>query len=110
MKIEQEVRGRTLIIRLGGELDVKTAPEFRETTEAALERHAPNHLLINLDGVSFIDSTGLGAILGRYRRIQQGGGRMSLVAPSPNVRRVMELSGIFKIMPAYRSEERALEG
>ncbi len=110
MKIEQEARGRTLIIRLGGELDVKTAPEFRETTEAAIDRHAPNHLVLNLGEVSFVDSTGLGAILGRYRRLQQSAGRMSLVAPAPNVRRVMELSGIFKIMAAYRSEERALEG
>ncbi len=110
MKIEQEVRGRSLIIRLGGELDVKSAPEFREATEAALDRHSSNHLILNLENVSFVDSSGLGAILGRYRRLQQGGGRMSLVAPAPNVRRVMELSGLFKIMPVFRAEERALEG
>lgn len=109
MKIEVERRGETLIVRCQGELDLHTAIQFREEVEAYLQRYKTIcNLILNLDGVSFVDSSGLGVILGRYKEIRQRGGQMILVHLQPQVHRVFELSGLFKIMTLRRSEEEAL--
>lgn len=108
MKLETERRGETLIVRCQGELDMHTAIQFREGVQGQLRQKAISNLILNLDEVSFVDSSGLGVILGRYKEIRQRGGQMILVRLQPQVHRVFELSGLFKIMPVRRSEEEAL--
>ncbi len=110
MLVQEVFSAGHVILRLEGELDLGTAETFRRAAEEALERHGSYRLVLNLAGVSFIDSSGLGAILGRYRRIAQRQGRMALVAPPENVRAMLELSGVFKVIPIYDSEQKALAG
>lgn len=109
MGIEKKYQRDTLIVKLTGELDLVVAEEFRRTVDSELERRQIRNLVINLAGVSFIDSSGLGAILGRYKRIAQGGGRISIAAPRPPVRKILELSGFPRLMPFFESEKLALE-
>lgn len=104
MRIEWEARGGNLVVRLKGELDLLTADEFRRTVEEALDRTGARNLYLNLEGVTFIDSSGLGVILGRFKRISQMKGRMGIIGPTPAVRPILELSGIFRIMPVLESE------
>lgn len=110
MRVEETFAAGHVILRLGGELDMHTAEAFRRAAEDALERHGTYRLVVNLAGVSFIDSSGLGALLGRYRRIAQRQGKLALVAPPENVRAMLELSGVFKVIPVYDSEQKALAG
>lgn len=104
MRIECETRGRNLVVRLNGELDLLTADAFRQTVERALDRSGAKNLFLNLEGVTFIDSSGLGVILGRFKRISQISGRMGIIGPTPGVRPILELSGIFRIIPILESE------
>lgn len=99
MKIDFEAGRNQLTVRLVGELDEHTATQFREAVEARLDEDEGRDLLLDLGAVSFIDSSGLGAILGRYKRISQTERRMAFVAASPQVRRILELSGLLKIIP-----------
>jgi len=68
-----------------------------------------NNLILDATEISFIDSSGLGALLGRYKLIQQKGGRMSIFGVKPSVFRILELSGILKIIPIFTTESLALE-
>lgn len=109
MKVTTIMKQGVLVISLEGELDVSGANQFREAVDQALDATGAKHILLNLQGVAFIDSSGLGAILGRYKRIDQVGGKMVIIYLEPQVRRIFELAGLMKIVTIYESEEKALE-
>lgn len=109
MNIELELRRRTLIVRLDGELDHHSAEHLRNLVEQELNKELANAVLLSLDGLTFMDSSGLGVILGRYRRLNQSGGKMAACCLKPQVQRIFELSGLSRIMNLYRTEEQALE-
>jgi stage II sporulation protein AA (anti-sigma F factor antagonist) len=102
--------GANLIVLIDGELDMETAPIFKETIEKKLNQYeSVRHLILDLEKVSFIDSSGLGAILGRYKRLSLQGGRVSAIKASRSIRRVLELSGLLKIMTIYEDRRQALD-
>ena len=110
MLIETERIGPNLIVRVDGELDLETSPIFREKVESKLNQYEMiKHLILDLQKVNFIDSSGLGAILGRFKRLSQQGGRVSAVNVSPQVQRIFELSGLLKIMKIYSDRQQALK-
>jgi len=98
-----------LVIKLEGELDVCGADNFRMTVDQALDETGAKNILLNMQAVSFIDSSGLGVILGRYKRINQLGGKLLVIHLEPQVQRIFELAGLMKIFTFYKSEEQALE-
>ncbi|HYF93457.1 MAG TPA: anti-sigma F factor antagonist [Symbiobacteriaceae bacterium] len=102
--------GSNLVTRLSGELDLVAAAEFRRLVDDLVDRRKIRHLVVNLERVTFLDSSFLGALLGRYKRLQQEGGRMAVVGTPPSVRPTLEASGIYKILSEYRSEADALTG
>lgn len=110
MLIETERIGPNLIVQVDGELDLETSPLFRDKVESKLNQYEMiKHLILDLKKVNFIDSSGLGAILGRFKRLSQQGGRISAVNVSPQVRRIFELSGLLKIMEIYSDRQQALK-
>lgn len=109
MRVETQKVGKALVVRCGGELDMRTAPQFRQEIEEKLNNFETIlSLILNFADVSFVDSSGLGVILGRYKKMAQRGGQVMLVSVPPQVRKVFELSGIFKIIAHYDSEQEAL--
>lgn len=106
--VECSRHGRTLVVRLQGELDVATAPAVREEVDAFWLSQGGGHLLLNLGRITFLDSSGLGVILGRYRRTQQVGGRMVLVAPPESIVPTLQLSGIYQLVRVHATEQEAL--
>jgi stage II sporulation protein AA (anti-sigma F factor antagonist) len=103
------VRNRdTLIVRLSGELDHHTADDVRMRIDEELGRGGCRHLVLSLKSLQFMDSSGLGVILGRYKLIKQRGGRMVLCDVNPSVYRLFDMSGLFKIMSIYEDEDMAL--
>lgn len=103
MDLQARAEGENLLIRVRGDLDLLAARKFREQVEAALDRSRAKHLVLDLQEVPFIDSSGLGAILGRFRRIRQWGGRVVLVNPAPTIRPVLEMAGFYKLMEVRES-------
>ncbi len=109
MNIELDVRQDVLCIRLTGELDHHTAEELREKVNQAIETYQIHHIVLNLANLTFMDSSGLGVILGRYKQIKLKNGEMVVCAISAPVKRLFEMSGLFKIMNLESSEQLALE-
>jgi stage II sporulation protein AA (anti-sigma F factor antagonist) len=109
LAINLEVKKDVLCIRLSGELDHHTAEELREKSSKLIESENIKHIILNLEELGFMDSSGLGVILGRYKQIKQKHGEMVVCAISPAVNRLFEMSGLFKIIRLEPSEENALQ-
>lgn len=109
-----ERRGAALIVRPSGELDMRSAESFgRRVGEAVAEAVAVGgcrRVVLNLRRLTFLDSSGLGAILGLYRHVAEEGGTLAIAQPPPTVRAIIELSGIGGLVPLFPSEEHALGG
>ncbi len=110
MFIETERIGSNLLVAINGELDLETSPDFRNIVEEQLDNcQNIRHLILDLQKVNFIDSSGLGVILGRFKRLSQQGGRLSAINVSDQVKRIFELSGLLKIMNIYPDLRQALD-
>lgn len=94
-----------LLVRLTGELDQCSASGIRRDLDALLTDPGIRHLVIDLNDMPFMDSSGLGVILGRYRTLRLRGGTVALMHLSPQVKRVYDLSGMARIIPVIREEE-----
>ena len=109
MKIKAVAERKTLIARITGELDMVVADDFRREIDILMDNNCCSNLILNLKEVNFIDSSGLGVILARYKNITMGGGKIAIVGAPPQVRRILELSGILRITSEYATENDALE-
>ncbi|MDP4164582.1 MAG: anti-sigma F factor antagonist [Bacillota bacterium] len=108
LNIDMEIKHDVLCIRLSGELDHHTADELRTKATEAIEKNGIHHIVMNLEQLSFMDSSGLGVILGRYKQIKQNHGEMVVCAISPAIKRLFDMSGMFKIIGMEPNEEFAL--
>ncbi|MDS1030122.1 anti-sigma F factor antagonist [Bacillota bacterium LX-D] len=101
MNIEIKAEEGTLIVEISGELDMVVADEFKQKVERLLSQKKYDKLILDFKNVSFIDSSGLGVILGRYKTISQYNGRMAIVSVQNPVQKILELSGILRILNIY---------
>lgn len=102
-------KGSTLIARLTGELDHHSADYVRQKIDAEIMKSTNRHLVIDFKGVSFMDSSGIGVVLGRHKNISRMKGKTVIVGVSPQIRRVLEVSGIVRIIPVYDRFDDALK-
>ena len=106
--VECHWQDRALVVRLRGELDIGGAQELRAVVDPAWENGEALAMIFDLSGLTFIDSSGLGAILGRYRRVAESGGRTMLVGLPEGMRRQLEMAGLLRLLPLFESCEAAL--
>ena len=103
-----KIKSGSIIVKVIGDFDLVIAKEFREQVDKLLLDNLAQNLIIDASEISFIDSSGLGALLGRYKLLQQKDGRMSIFGVKSSVLRILDLSGILKIIPVFITEEMAL--
>ncbi|MBB3109219.1 stage II sporulation protein AA (anti-sigma F factor antagonist) [Paenibacillus phyllosphaerae] len=108
LQVELEHYRDVLIVRLHGELDHHTADVVRFKMEEAILRGGSAHVILSLKDLAFMDSSGLGVILGRYKQLKAKDGKMIVCDVNPGVYRLFELSGLFKILPIFENERSAL--
>ncbi|TDQ41600.1 anti-sigma F factor antagonist [Aureibacillus halotolerans] len=109
LEVKMNVKNDVLCVRLVGELDHHEADTLRETLVAKFAESGTKHLILNLEALSFMDSSGLGVILGRYKQVQKLGGQVYVCAISKPVQRLFEMSGMFKIIAVAENENVCLE-
>jgi anti-sigma B factor antagonist len=90
-------RGRSTTVALHGEIDVLTVDQVRMALATALAAH-PHELVIDLTDLTFIDSTGLGALITGFQRARDAGARFRLAHPTPAVRQILVLSGLLEVV------------
>lgn len=95
VRIEQEED--TMIAYLSGEIDHHSAKELRETIDFSAESVLPARLTLDFAGITFMDSSGIGLVMGRYRLMQSMNGVLTVRNVSDHIRRVMRLAGMDKL-------------
>ena len=108
MGLQLEIQGRVLIATISGELDHLQAERLRAQIDASYEKSSCKHILLNMTNVSFMDSSGIGMIIGRYKNAEKRGGQLALANMSDSVSRLFEISGLAKIILRTRTVEDAL--
>lgn len=100
MKAQASRRGDSLCIYLSGELDEHSVTEARAETDAIIDENTScSAAVFNLAGVKFMDSTGIGFLIGRYKRLQKYGMGMYLENPNAGADKILALSGVYSLMP-----------
>lgn len=93
-----DTAGSILSIRVRGEIDHHTAASIRQGIDATLFEKRPSKLILDLSAVSFMDSSGLGLIMGRYSVMKELGGEMTVWNPSPETRAILTLAGMERLV------------
>ena len=96
------------VIALSGEVDIYTAPRFKERMLELLDSGVTD-LVVDLTQVSFIDSTALGVLIGGVRRVNSSGGSMALVVTSRPVQRVLSITGLDRVFSIHATREAAFK-
>lgn len=103
-----KVREDILIIRLKGELAHYEASLLREAWQEKLETENVRHVVLNLADLTFMDSSGIGVILGRYKEVVSRGGDFVICSIKPQVERILMMAGLFKLVRKEENEQFAL--
>ena len=97
MSVTISSKGEVLYCSISGEIDHHTAAHLRKKIDDATETLMPSLLVLDFSGVTFMDSSGIGLVMGRYRNMLKLGGKVHIGNPTPTVYKLMTLSGIERI-------------
>ena len=109
MEIKTTKKSENIIVDLYGEIDQSSTEDIRDTIQTELMARGAKNLVMNLRGVSFMDSSGIGMILGRYKYLRNTGGRLVLCGAGMSLKRIFSVSGLTGIIPIVRNTEEALK-
>ena len=98
----------TMIVRLSGELDQHYAESLRRDIDSRVAHRGIHKIVFDFSKVGFMDSSGIGVIMGRYRLMQSVGGSVNAFGVSERLDKLIEMSGIKRIISVCKSEEQAL--
>jgi anti-sigma B factor antagonist len=93
---QRAVTAATHVISVQGELDLNAAPDLKETVDASIEAGATT-LVVDLNEVTFIDSTAIGVLMAARERLRRSGGSLDVLCAEPHVLRVLEIVGLVPI-------------
>ena len=104
----REAQGDTYVVDLNGEIDVYTSPKVKDAIGDLIDKGHYN-LVINLEKVRYIDSTGLGVLIGGLKRVREHGGTVNLVCTNPQIKKMFDITGLVKIFGIYDDEDAAMK-
>lgn len=107
--MEYEVKGNNLVIRLPEELDHHSSRTLQQDTEHIMKQNDIHSMIFDFSRVMFMDSSGIGIILGRYKKMSALGGKVSVCGPGKRIRRILRMSGIEKITEIYDTVDEAIQ-
>lgn len=110
INVEIKFENSTMLALLAGEIDHHTASKIRSLLDVEIQNNNPKFLVLDFTNITFMDSSGIGLIMGRYKLMQYINGNLKIVNPSPQIRKVMSLAGlnrlavIERVTPKKRSD------
>lgn len=108
MELKFKRKNKTLIILIAGEIDHHSSKELRSKTESALEQMGGRNIIFGFQEVTFMDSAGIGVMIGRYKQVQSLGGRIAIVCPNEKIEEMIQLSGLSRLLPTFVSLDAAI--
>lgn len=101
-------KGTTLIIKIMEDMDHHSAQYLRQKIDSEIIKATVKNIIFDFSKVNFMDSSGIGVVVGRYKNIQKLNGRAAIVTANPKIMQIFEMSGVLKIIPAYSDLEDAI--
>lgn len=102
MNVRVVTKENMLCAYLNGEIDHHTARDIRQAIDTIVEKSHPRHLILDFSGVQFMDSSGIGLVMGRYKLMQAMGGDVTVCGLSPKLEKIVTLSGLSKLIKIER--------
>ena len=102
-KVYSEYCNGILFFRLCGEVDHHSAPTVREQMDRDIYFFRPKTVILSLGGIEFMDSSGLGLILGRYTKVRDLQGSMKIEDPSKEIEKILTLAGVDRLIPIVKT-------
>jgi anti-sigma B factor antagonist len=107
LDVETSTKDGVSVVSLRGEIDVYTAPRLRQTLIDLVEGGATD-IVVDMEHVDFLDSTGLGVLVGGLKRVKDRDGEMKLVAKQDRILKIFDITGLSKVFPMYGTLDEAL--
>ena len=104
----KEISNEIMGINIEGEIDVYTSPKVKEALNDLINKGHYN-LIVNLEGVSYIDSTGLGVLIGALKRVKENNGDIRLICNNMQIKKIFDITGLVKIFGIFATEAEALK-
>ena len=108
MELQFKRKNKTMIILISGEIDHHTSIELRRQTESALAQMGGRNIIFGFEEVTFMDSSGIGMMIGRYKQLQALQGRIAIACANEKIAEIIRLSGLTKLLPVFDTIEEAL--
>jgi anti-sigma B factor antagonist len=106
LSLSTRTEGDKTVVVVGGEIDVYTAPKLRELL-VELVSAGNYHLIVDMEGVDFLDSTGLGVLVGGLKRVRAHDGSLRLVCTQERILKIFRITGLTKVFPIHASVDEA---
>lgn len=106
MEIIFYVEGDTLTAALSGEIDHHVAEQLRKDIDEEIAMCDTTNLIFDFSNVAFMDSSGIGMVLGRYKKVHGGGGTVTIRNASRLVKQILDMSGVFTLMTYEDTESK----
>jgi stage II sporulation protein AA (anti-sigma F factor antagonist) len=101
-------RGTTLIAAITGELDHHSAGHIVQKLDAEIMKSTTKNLIMDFSKVNFMDSSGIGVVIGRYKKIQRLNGKLFITGVNDKISRIFSISGLSKLVPACENIDDAI--
>ena len=98
------IKGDTLVVCLSGEIDHHVAEKIRNDIDDEIKLYETKNLIMDFSKVTFMDSSGVGVVLGRYKKVGERGGTVTIRNADRLVRQILDMSGIFSLMKYDETE------
>ena len=107
LSLDTRTEGDRTVVAVGGEIDVYTAPKLREQL-IDLVSAGKYHLIVDMENVDFLDSTGLGVLVGGLKRVRAHDGSLELVCTQERILKIFRITGLTKVFPIHPSVDEAI--
>ena len=107
LSLSTRTEGDHTVVEVGGEIDVYTAPKLREQLVDLVD-DGQYHLVVDMERVEFLDSTGLGVLVGGLKRVRAHDGSLRLVCTQERILKIFRITGLTKVFPIHASVDEAV--
>ena len=108
MSVTTKIYKGILMVKISGDFDMHIADQFRDKIDHCLMQSEVKDIIIDMEDVFFIDSSGIGVLIGRYKKVMHLGGKIIISGMQDPVRKILSLSGVLKIIESCQDENEAL--
>ena len=108
LKIEVEEKDGVVLLKLNGEVDVYTAPKLKSRLVDLVDQ-GKFKIIVDLEEVDFMDSSGLGVLVGGLKRVRSHDGSIALICTQENILKIFRITGLVKVFPIFENQDQAVQ-